>query len=131
MSADEAVREAKQTRQLIHEGRIDLIKERAIHFKLGKGYLPEDAEIYGERKQLEAYRYILSQWRIWERNFKKLKELLAARRKAAAERAATIAERAGWDAVWAAANPRGLLTPPSHMVCRALVQAMLTYPEEL
>ena len=50
VSADEARREAIQTRQLIHEGRIDLIKERAIHFKLGKGYLPEEAEIYGERK---------------------------------------------------------------------------------
>ena len=80
--------------------------------------MPEDAEIYGERKQLEAYRYILSQWRIWERNFKKAKELLAARRKAAAERAATIAERAGWDAVWAAANPVGLLQATSRMVCR-------------
>ena len=34
VSADEARREAIQTRQLIHEGRIDLIKERAIHFKL-------------------------------------------------------------------------------------------------
>ena len=41
-------------------------------------------------------------------NFEKAKEIVAARRKAAVERAATIAERAGWDAVWAAANPRGL-----------------------
>ena len=36
--ADVESREAKQTRQLIYEGRINLIKERAIAFGIGKGY---------------------------------------------------------------------------------------------
>ena len=69
--ADVESREAKQTRQLIYEGRIDLIKERAVAFGIGKGYSPTEALVYGERKQLEAYKYILSQWRIWKRNFEK------------------------------------------------------------
>jgi hypothetical protein len=43
VSADEASREAKQTRQLIHEGRIALIKKRAIAFGLRKGYSEADA----------------------------------------------------------------------------------------
>jgi hypothetical protein len=43
VSADEASREAKQTRQLIHEGRIALIKKRAIDFGLAKGYSEADA----------------------------------------------------------------------------------------
>jgi hypothetical protein len=68
---------------------------------------------------------------IWNRIFEREKDLVAYKREEALERPAAIADRACWDAVWAAANPRGLLTPPSHMVCRALVQAMLTYPEEL
>jgi hypothetical protein len=126
VSADKASREAIQTRQLIHEGRIALIKKRAIYFGLGKGYSEEEALVYGDRNQLGAYKYIVYPYAmhcalpIWERIFEREKDLVAYRRNEAAERPATIADRACWDAVWAAANrPRGLLTPSSHMVCRA------------
>jgi hypothetical protein len=104
VSADEASREAKQTRQLIHEGRIDLIKKRAIAFWLCKGYSKAEALVYGERKQLGAYQYVLTQWRTWARTFEKEQDLVAWRRTEEAEKPATIADRACWDAVWAAAH---------------------------
>jgi hypothetical protein len=109
----------------IHEGHIDLIKERAIDFGLGKEYSEAKARVYGERKQLGAYQYIQRQWLIWERIFEREKDLVAWRRTEEAERPAAIADRAYWDAVWAAANPRGLKAPSSHMVCRALVRTAL------
>ena len=127
VGCDEACREAKQTRQLIHEGRIALIKKRAIDFGLGKGYSEAAALVYGERKQLEAYEYILTQLPIWDRIFEREKGLVADRRKEAiTERAAAIAERAHWDAERTAANRAEVLqTPGSHMVCRAPVQTVL------
>jgi hypothetical protein len=84
VSADEASREAIQTRQLIHERRAAHCahqKTRNSRFRTWQGVFgSRGASRYGERKQLEAYQYILTQLPIWTRNFEKEKDLVAWRR---------------------------------------------------
>jgi hypothetical protein len=120
MDAEEAIRGANDIRELINDGRMELIGER-----------------YGEAKQQEALHFIVEMLPIWRKNMARYKKKKAAKRAAVKalaakivamelpeeERAATIAERAAWDAAWAAANLIVLSKPSSHMVCRALVPA--------
>jgi hypothetical protein len=130
MDAEEAIREAKDIRVLINDGRMELISER-----------------YGEAKQQEAYQFVVEMLPIWRENMarykKSFKRPSAARAKnkkratqiaamqSPEERAAVVAEMAPWDAKWEAANPFGLSTPSNHMVSRALVQTMLKKLNEL
>jgi hypothetical protein len=71
MEADEARREAIQTRVLIQDGRIELIRLRAIDFRIRHGDSKAEAQVYGEAKEREACEYILTQLPIWREAFDK------------------------------------------------------------
>jgi hypothetical protein len=69
MDADEERREARQTRTLIQDGRIELIRLRAIDVRIRHGDSDAEAQLYGETKEREAREYVLTQWPIWRKTF--------------------------------------------------------------